>query len=72
MTPCSPASRSSVGCARSTWSGTQQGELFGLPATSKPFSMNVIDIVRFEGDTVVEHWGVSDVAGMMQQVGLAS
>lgn len=59
-------------CARSTWSGTQQGELFGMPATGKPFAMNVIDIVRFEGDTVVEHWGVSDVAGMMQQVGLAS
>jgi len=57
--------------ARSTWSGTHQGELFGMPPTGKAFAMNVIDIVRFEGDTVVEHWGVSDVAGMMQQVGLA-
>ena len=57
---------------RSTWSGTQDGELFGMPATGKPFAMDVIDIVRFEGDRVVEHWGVADVAGMMQQVGLAS
>jgi predicted ester cyclase len=32
--------------------------------------MDVIDVVRFEGDRVAEHWGVSDVAGMMQQVGL--
>ncbi len=56
---------------RSTWSGTQDGELFGMPATGKPFTMDVIDIVRFEGDRVVEHWGVSDVVGMMQQVGLA-
>lgn len=58
--------------ARSTWSGTHRGELFGMPATGKPFAMNVIDIVRFEGDKAVEHWGVSDIAGMMQQVGLAS
>lgn len=57
--------------ARSTWSGTHDGELFGMPATGKRFAMNVIDIVRFEGDRAVEHWGVSDVAGMMQQVGLA-
>jgi steroid delta-isomerase-like uncharacterized protein len=56
---------------RSTWSGTHQGDLFGMPATGKRFTMNVIDIVRFEGDRVAEHWGVSDVAGMMQQVGLA-
>jgi steroid delta-isomerase-like uncharacterized protein len=57
--------------ARSSWSGTQQGELFGMPATGKRFAMNVIDIVRFDGSKVVEHWGVSDLAGMMQQVGLA-
>jgi steroid delta-isomerase-like uncharacterized protein len=57
--------------ARSTWSGTQEGELFGMPATGKRFTMTVIDIVRFEDGKVVEHWGVSDVAGMMQQVGLA-
>lgn len=57
--------------ARSTWSGTQEGALFGIPATGRRFAMNVIDIVRFEGGMVVEHWGVSDVAGMMQQVGLA-
>ena len=57
--------------ARSTWSGTQQGELFGMPATGKRFTMDVIDIVRFDGGKAVEHWGVSDVAGMMQQVGLA-
>ncbi len=55
----------------STWSGTQEGELFGMPATSKRFAITVIDIVRFEGDKAVEHWGVTDVAGMMEQVGLA-
>jgi steroid delta-isomerase-like uncharacterized protein len=57
---------------RSTWSGTHEGDLFGLAGTGKRFAMNVIDIVRFESGKVAEHWGVSDVAGMMQQVGLAS
>jgi predicted ester cyclase len=57
---------------RSTWSGTQEGELFGMPATGKRFAITVIDIVRFEGDKAVEHWGVTDVAGLMEQVGLAS
>jgi predicted ester cyclase len=55
----------------STWSGTHEGDLFGIPGTGKPFAMNVIDIVRFDGEVVVEHWGVGDLAGMMQQVGLA-
>jgi predicted SnoaL-like aldol condensation-catalyzing enzyme len=31
-----------------------------------------VDDLIVEGDRVAEHWGVSDVAGMMQQVGLAS
>jgi predicted ester cyclase len=42
-----------------------------MPATSKRFAITVIDIVRFEGDKAVEHWGVTDVAGMMEQVALA-
>ena len=49
--------------ARSTWSGTQEGELFGMPATGKAFAMDVIDIVRFEGDKAVEHWGVATWRG---------
>jgi hypothetical protein len=34
---------------RSTWSGTQEGELFGMPATGKRFAITVIDIVRRGG-----------------------
>ena len=36
------------GVARVTFSGTQTGELFGIPATGKQFRFQTIDIVRFE------------------------
>jgi predicted ester cyclase len=29
----------------------------------------VIDICRFENGKIVEHWGVADRLGMMQQIG---
>jgi steroid delta-isomerase-like uncharacterized protein len=55
---------------RSTWSGTQKGEFMGIPPTGKPVSFGVIDIVRFAGDKVVEHWGQMDSMRMMQQLGV--
>jgi steroid delta-isomerase-like uncharacterized protein len=54
---------------RMTWSGTQQGEFMGVPPTGKRMSIQVIDIVRFSDDKAVEHWGVMDSMGMMQQLG---
>jgi steroid delta-isomerase-like uncharacterized protein len=54
---------------RQTWSGTQQGEFLGVPPTGKSVSFGVIDIVRFAGGKAVEHWGVMDAMGMMQQLG---
>jgi|WetSurMetagenome_2_1015567.scaffolds.fasta_scaffold132602_1 steroid delta-isomerase-like uncharacterized protein len=54
---------------RMTWSGTQQGEFMGVPPTGKHMSIQVIDIVRFADGKAVEHWGVMDVMGMMQQLG---
>jgi steroid delta-isomerase-like uncharacterized protein len=55
---------------RATARGTHQGELMGMPATGKPFEMNWIDIVQVRDGKAIAHWGVTDVAGMMQQVGL--
>ncbi len=37
--------------------GTHTGELLGVPATGKPVTIDVIDILRFEGGRVIEHWG---------------
>lgn len=58
------------GVARVTLSGTQTGEFFGIPATGKQFRIDTIDIVRFENGLAAEHWGVTDMAGMMEQLGV--
>jgi steroid delta-isomerase-like uncharacterized protein len=56
---------------RVTVSGTNTGDFMGMPATGKRMEIDVIDIVRFEDDGLGhEHWGVADVMGMMQQLGV--
>lgn len=56
--------------ARVRFSGTNDGEFMGMPATGKSVSVQVIDIVRFNEDGLAcEHWGVFDLMGMMTQLG---
>jgi steroid delta-isomerase-like uncharacterized protein len=56
---------------RCTVSGTNTGDFMGMPATGKRMEVEIIDIVRFEDDGLGhEHWGVADVMGMMQQLGV--
>ena len=52
-----------------TWTGTQKGEFMGIPPSGKRMTVPVIDILRFDGDQVTEHWGLMDVMSMMQQLG---
>ena len=52
-----------------TWTGTQQGEFMGVPSTGKSMSIGVIDIFRLAEGKFVEHWGQTDMMGMMQQLG---
>jgi predicted ester cyclase len=40
---------------RKTGSGTHQGELFGIPATGKQVSWNIIDIMTARNGKVTEH-----------------
>lgn len=54
---------------RMTWRGTQEGEFMGIPPSGKRFSIAVFDIFRMEGGKIVEHWGQTDMMGMMQQLG---
>jgi len=57
--------------ARVRLQGTHRGEFMGIPATGKSIDVELIDIVRVNSnDKVVEHWGIVDDAGMMQQLGV--
>ena len=56
--------------ARTRFSGTNDGEFMGMPATGKDVSVPVIDTVRFGDDGLArEHWGVFDMMGLMTQLG---
>ena len=55
--------------ARSHFTGTHTGDFQGLPPTGKHVKVDSFDMFRIAGDKIVEHWGVVDAAGMMQQLG---
>jgi steroid delta-isomerase-like uncharacterized protein len=55
--------------SRLRFSGTQQGEYIGMPASGKSVSIGVIDIFRIEEGKIVERWGESDTLGMLVQLG---
>ena len=56
--------------ARVTVSGTHKGEFMGIPPTAKHFEAQVIDILEIQDGKVIAHWGVTDQAAMMEQLGL--
>ena len=55
---------------RSTFRGTHQGELMGMPPTGKQVTFSSINIDRIENGKIVEKWEQSDLLGMMQQLGM--
>ncbi|NJC97634.1 MAG: hypothetical protein C3F07_18785 [Anaerolineales bacterium] len=56
--------------ARTTFNGTHQGEMQGIPATGKNVSVSSITIFRLDNGKIAEGWLVSDNLGMMQQLGV--
>ena len=56
--------------ARFIQSGTQTGELMGIPPTGKQVTWTEIGELRFAGRRVVESWYNVDMLGMMQQLGI--
>ncbi|HEX6385062.1 MAG TPA: ester cyclase, partial [Anaerolineae bacterium] len=56
--------------ARVTLTGTHRGEFLGIPPTGKQVEVSTIDIIRVADGKMVEHWGVTDNLGMMQQLGV--
>ena len=56
--------------ARYTSRGTHTGPFGSIPPTGKPFAISGITICRFRDGTLVEHWGVYDLLGGLQQLGV--
>ncbi len=50
--------------------GTNRGELMGMPPTGKSINIGAIEIYRVAGDKIVEQWVVADNAAMLRQLGL--
>jgi predicted ester cyclase len=52
-----------------TMSGTHDGELMGFAPTGRRVSVTGIDLVRIDGGKIVEHRGLTDIVGLMRQLG---
>jgi steroid delta-isomerase-like uncharacterized protein len=55
--------------AHGTVRATHQGEFMGIPATNNSVEFEVVDILRVEDGKAAEHWGLTDVMALMQQIG---
>jgi predicted ester cyclase len=55
---------------RVTCRGTHHGQFKGLSPTGRRIEITEIHIGRFENGKGVEHWGVSDGLGLMEQLGI--
>jgi predicted ester cyclase len=47
-----------------------EGELLGIAATGKSVETEGIAIHRIRDGQIVEHWAVSDLARVLQQIGV--
>ena len=56
--------------SRFTMTGTQTGEMQGIPPTGKQCKVAGIDIFRVVDGKIVEHWDAVDQLGMLQQLGV--
>ena len=55
--------------AEVTITAKHTGEFMGVPASDKSVEVESIDIIRVEDGKCAEHWGVTDLLGLMQQIG---
>jgi predicted ester cyclase len=61
-----------VVAVRSRVSGTNTGDLFGQPASGKPFAFTAMDVHRVADGKIVGTWHVEDFAEMTRQFSVAS
>ena len=53
-----------------TYHGTHRGPFMGVAPTGKRVRFDSVDVMRVVDGTIVEHWGVADLLGLMIQVGV--
>jgi predicted ester cyclase len=50
--------------------GSNSGSIMGNPPPGKKMEIDVFDLCRIKEGRIVEHWGVPDQLGMLEQVGI--
>lgn len=53
-----------------TYSGTHEGEFMGIAPSGKRFVQRQVHVMRFADGKAVEHWGLRDDLGQLQQLGV--
>lgn len=56
--------------ARTTMTGTHDGDFFGIPATGARVILPGVHILRIQDGRIAEHWGSNDDLGLMRQLGV--
>jgi predicted ester cyclase len=54
--------------ANFVYTGTHQGEYFGVSPTGKRLTFNSTDIFIIRNGQLAEHWGAADLLGLMNQL----
>ena len=55
--------------AYGAFTGRHEGAFMGAPPTGREFRVKFVDIVRFKGGKIAEHWGVFDSGALLEQLG---
>jgi predicted ester cyclase len=55
---------------KKTFTGTNEGEFMGVPATGRPVTLQYVDIMRVRDGRIIDHWNVMDQLSWMIQLGL--
>ena len=58
--------------ARLTYTGTHQGEVFGIAATGKRIEYSGAALFSFRGDRIASVWVLGDIHGLLQQLAAPS
>ncbi len=70
---CEPEEIAAIGdkvWGRVKGGGTDLGGFRGHPPTGKAVTVNSMELCRFERGKIVEHWGITDMLGLLTQLDL--